>query len=380
MEGKIMLKKKMWAVLAATGILLAAPAAWADDDAIMDVDNHSASFAGSWGYSTQKLLYYGDNYRYAWGCGGSCATPTATATFTTKQTADISGYYNVYVRHSTSSNREETAQFKIYSVVSGTSTYRGTCYINQTQDGGEWLFCANVYLPNGSYGRVTLGNEYTNTNEVVIADGVRFVRTGVDGADILDNSVSGADILNSTITGADIATGAVASVDIADNSVSGTDILNGTITDTDIAGNTILDWSIVDEPGIDYTSLGSHSYVGISQCNTYTNLTWVTISAPTSGYIVVQASGTAKNSIANHIWRVCLDDASGGTTCDGWSWILEPANTNTYENEKSWSLQNVYYVSGAGSKTIYVKACRSEFANGEVLWNPVVATFYPTRY
>ena len=375
-----MLCKNIWAALAALGILLAGPVAWADDDAIMDVDNHSASFIGSWGYSTQKLLYYGDNYRYAWGCGTTCATATATATFTTKQTADISGYYNVYVRHSTSSNREESAQFRIYSLVGTTQTYRGTCYINQTQDGGEWLYCNNVYLPNGSYGRVTLGNEYTDTNEVVIADAVRFVRTGVDGTDILDDS----------ITGADIATGAVASVDILDNSVSSTDILNntvssadildGTITDADIAGNTILDWSIADEPGIDYTSLGSHSYVGISQCNTYTNLTSVTVSAPTSGYIVVQASGTAKNSIANNIWRVCLADASGGTTCDGWSWILEPANTNTYENEKSYSLQYVYYVSSAGSKTVYLKACRSEFANGEVLWNPVLATFYPTRY
>ncbi len=385
-----MLKKNLWAVLATAGILLSALVAWGDDDAIMDVDNHSAAFVGNWGTSTAKILYYGDNYRYAWGCGDTCTTPTRTATFTTKQTADISGYYNVYVRHTTATNREETAQFKIYSVVSGTPTYRGTCYINQTQDGGEWLFCANVYLPNGSYGRVVLGNENTNPSEVVIADGVRFVRTGVDGGDILDGSVTGADISDSSITSTDIATGGVASVDILDNSVSSTDILNNsitsadiasyTITDDDIASNTILAWTVVDEPGIDYSNWGSHSYSGISTCNTYTDLTFIIVSAPAPGYIVVQANGTANNSIADNFWRVCLDDASGGNTCDGWSYIIEPANTNVYEFEKSWTLQHVYYVTGAGSKSIYLKTCHSEFANGNIMWNQVIGTYYPTRY
>ncbi len=365
-----MLIKKMCVLLAATGILLTGSVAWADDDAMMDVDNHSASFTGGWGTSTAKILYYGDNYRYAWGCGDSCGTATATATFTTKNTADISGYYNVFVRHSTATNREETAYFKIYSVSGVTETYRGYCYINQTQDGGEWLYCNNVYLPTGSYGRIKLGNEYTGTNEVVIADGVRFIRTGVDGADILDSSV----------TGADLATGAVASIDILDSTITGADILNSTITGSDIASSSIYDYDIADEPGFDYTSWGSHTYVGISECGSYSNLTSVTLTAPTSGYIVVQANGAANSSVAGHAWRVCLDDASGGTTCDGYSWILEPANTNYYENEKSWSLQNVYYVSSAGSKTIYLKACRSEFANGTIMWNPVVATFYPTRY
>ncbi|WP_457669794.1 hypothetical protein [Thiolapillus sp.] len=133
-------------------------------------------------------------------------------------------------------------------------------------------------------------------------------------------------------------------------------------------------------PGIEFSSAGQHSWSGIAQCTSYTDLTQVTVSAPTSGYILVQASGTSKNTTGGGTyWRVCLDDASGGNTCDGYSWIIEPPSTTNFKNEKSWSLQNVYIV-GAGNKTIYLKACHSEFAGGDIMWNRVVATFFPTRY
>ncbi len=390
-----MLKQKMWAVAVATSFLLAVPAAWADDDAMMDVDNHSASFVGYWGYSTAKILYYGDNYRYAWGCGDTCTTPTRTATFTTKQTADISGYYNVYVRHTTASNREETARFNIYSVVSGTPTYRGACYINQTQDGGEWLFCANVYLPNGSYGQVVLGNENTNENEVVIADGVRFVRTGVDGGDILDSSITGndiatgsiygVDIADGSITGADIATGAVSSTDILDNSITGADIATGTITSSDIANNGIYYYDIADTPGIEFGSIGNMGLTSIStNCTAQTNLRSIAVTIPTAGYVWVHASGRAYLSTADRWIRVTIDNASGGGGYEMYRYIentADEATAGAYEAYRDYSMSYVYYESTAGTKYYYLKGCREATdATGTVYWDNLVGTFYPQRY
>jgi len=183
---------------------------------------------------------------------------------------------------------------------------------------------------------VKLGN---NANGVVVADGVRLLRVSVDGGDIIDNSITSADILNGTIR----------------------------------------DYDVGDEPGVEWSNLGMHNAAGIAQCSSYSDLASITISAPTPGYIVVQASGVVNNTFAGNYWRVCLDDASGGNTCDGYSWIIESENTAYYKNEKMWHLQNVYSV-GSGNKTIYLKACHSEFAGGRISWNRVIGAFYPTRY
>jgi hypothetical protein len=311
-------------LIAAFGIATAP--VFGDNDAIMDVDNHAATFSGVWGTSTVKILYYGDNYQYAWGSGTSSAT--AEATFTTASTADISGQYEVYTRWTTHPNREETAWYRVYDGVADTGV-NCSCYLNQTVNGGAWQYCCTTNLTAGNKGVVKLGNENTSTDEVVIADAVRFVRTSKDSDDIV----------------------------------------NGSLTDVDIK----------DEAGIDWSGWGGHAAAGIAQCSSYSNLTSVTITAPTSGYVVVRANGITNQTVGGQTWRVCLDDASGGTTCDGHSWIMETSDTSYYENEKAWSLQKVYSV-GAGSKTFYLKACHSEFSGGNVVWDDVVGTFYPTRY
>jgi len=179
-----MSKKVLIVMLFALGILLYTTTLWADDDAIMDVDNHSAAFTGSWGYSTNKLLYYGDDYRYAWGAGAGVIIPTRVATFTTAKTAKITGDYAVYVRWTSASNREETVVFEIYDG----STYEKKCLVNQTVNGGEWRYCNTISLTAGNHGVVKLGNEGCDTNEVVIADGVRFVRVSKDSDDITNET------------------------------------------------------------------------------------------------------------------------------------------------------------------------------------------------
>jgi hypothetical protein len=152
---------------------------WADDDAIMDVDDNAATFTGSWPRSTNRILYYGDDYQYAVGSGGSA---TATATFTTAQVADITGRYQVYVRWTAGNARATNATYYIYD---STGAFKGNCIKDQRYNGGAWQFCAEVYLNSGRRGVVKIGNGNVPTSRYVCADAVRFVRISKDKDDII---------------------------------------------------------------------------------------------------------------------------------------------------------------------------------------------------
>jgi hypothetical protein len=316
----ILMKRIFFVLLLALGIILQGASLWADDDAIMDVDNHDAAFTGTWGTSTTKILYYGDNYRYAWGSGSS--TTTREAVFTTNQYADVSGYYAMYVRWTTATNREESVLYRIYDGVADTSYGSDYCYVNQTQNGGEWRYCDTVYLTAGHRGVVKVGK-------------VRFVRVTKDGGDIANNS--------------------------------------------------LRDYHIGDEPGLDWSGATERNIATqvTSNCSYLTNLATVTITAPTSGYVFVHANGIAELSTTDRWVRVGIDDVSGGGSFDSYAPFLEncsaEVNAGSYEDERRYTVSNVYYVS-SGSNTFYLKACKESGATGRIMWDDFVAIFFPTRY
>ena len=136
-----MFKRTLVVLFIVAGLILPGAQLWAYDDSMMDVDNHSAAFVGDWGYSTNKILYYGDDYRYAYGGGG-----TKTATWTTNEYTDgyPYGYWKVFARWTTASNRYTAAVYNVYEVTSTGQTYRGSCTVNQQTNGGEWRYCTTV--------------------------------------------------------------------------------------------------------------------------------------------------------------------------------------------------------------------------------------------
>ncbi|MCP8323165.1 MAG: hypothetical protein L6N96_03180 [Candidatus Methylarchaceae archaeon HK02M2] len=304
-----------------------------DDDAMIDMDNHTATFTGTWTKSTNRILYYGDNYRYAV-CNGNdsdAGAVTANASFNSNSIGilpDITGRYAVYVRWVTHPNRTNSARYRIYR--GNTSTLVGSCTLNQEQRGGEWVFCDNVQLSSSVPAIVEVGNN-CELNQIVVADAVRFVRITKDGDDIY--------------------------------------------------GNTLTALHILDEPGIEYVALGSKIVSTISSvCSSLTDLASISLTAPTSGYIHVQASGIYNPGTASKWVRVGIDDASGGSTFDNLAPYLESDVIGVYYDEKSFSLNIVYNVS-AGTKTYYLKACREDTSTtGTLWWDYFTATFYPTRY
>jgi len=178
-----MLKKVMLVILVVLPLLLPGPNLWADDDAIMDVDDNAAYFDRPWSRSTYRILYYGDDYQYAVGSGGNFHT--LQAIFTTAQAADITGTYHVYVRWTAGTARATNAGYSIYDDL-GVS--KGGCTYDQRYNGGVWMFCDDVTLNAGRRGRVVINNRNVPTDRYVCADAVRFVRVSKDKDDIVDSA------------------------------------------------------------------------------------------------------------------------------------------------------------------------------------------------
>ena len=328
------MKKKGYLIILFTLLyLVIAGGVMADDDAIMDVDDSRATFSGSWYRSGLIPCAIGGSYTYIVGSAGG-----ASATFTTEQTADISGYYMVYARWSSYSNRNDHARYRIYDE----NTYRTTVYRDQRYDGCNWRYLATVYLTSGHHGKVIIDGYGASSGEVTIADAVRFVRVTKDGGDIQDGSITGADILNGSI----------------------------------------YDYDIADEPGIEYSSGISRDvsdYI-TTNCNALSNLASVTVNMPTSGYVWVHADGIYNPTYDDKWVRIGIDDASGGSSFDSLAPYLESPVDTAFERERRFAVSNVYYYSSSGTRTFYLKACRESGADGIIIWDDFVAMFFPTRY
>ena len=316
-----MKKETFFIVFLALGIMLQGANLWADDDAIMDVDDNAASFVGSWGTSSVRILYYGDDYAFAAGSGGGATT--ASATFTTAQTADITGQYHVYVRWTAGNMRATSA---VYRIRDNLGNSLGSCTKDQRFNGGAWQFCDNVTLTAGRRGVVVLGNENEPTNRFVCADAVRFVRQSWDDGNLVG----------------------------------------------------------VRKAGVEWNVRGTRNIADLStSTSTRTNLISKSIVAPSggTGYVIVQASGWAILSTADRQVNLCIDDSSGGSACDSYIAYLEvntdEAASGNYENRKAFHLQEVYSISSGTTRTYYLKAARESGATGTIAWNDFVLIYVP---
>ena len=129
------------------------------------LDNHEASFTGSWSTGTISTDKFSTDYHFANTVVGA---PTATATFRPKITTP--GLYDVYIWFSQGSNRATNAPFQV-AHASGTETF----LVNQTINGGKWLLlAAGREFASGTNGFVRLSNDSSPTGKVVMADAVRF--------------------------------------------------------------------------------------------------------------------------------------------------------------------------------------------------------------
>jgi hypothetical protein len=120
----------------------------------------------------------------------------------------------------------------------------------------------------------------------------------------------------------------------------------------------------------------------LSVCPTYTDLASWPFAVDRFGFLLANADGIYAPGTANKYVRVCIDDASGGTTCDSWSPIMESTSYNFTGNaaEKRFALQRAYQVN-PGTKWLYLKACREDVATtGTIMWDDFAATWQAWDY
>jgi hypothetical protein len=129
------------------------------------LDNTDATYTGNWTTTTSSADKFGADYRFAGTVtGGSTASAIYTPLITTP------GNYDVHVWYPQGGNRSTNTPVTIF--------YNGgalTARVNQEMGGGGWrLVGSNLNFRAGTSGFVRIHNSTGESNQVVMADAVRF--------------------------------------------------------------------------------------------------------------------------------------------------------------------------------------------------------------
>lgn len=200
--------------------------------------------------------------------------------------------------------------------------------------------------------------------------------TAGNGINISGDEIS---IAPSGVNGAMIQDGTVTDNDIANNTISGAKITNYTIGDSDIQANSITNFRLSEETGIAYAFNGSPLGVGTSQM---TDLLTISITVPSSGYIYLQGSSTARLS-GSTAWGYAylqIDDDQGGTTLTHASSAGAEGFSTSNGKEFSLSPLRVFYVNASGTYTFRLEGMR--LGNNGVTFHRsmLVAMYIKTEY
>lgn len=125
-------------------------------------DPAGVSIAGDWTASAASSGFYGANYLH----DGNTNKGSDSVIF--RPNLPQSGMYQVYARWTENANRASAVPIDV-SGVNGVKTF----FVNQTQNGGQWVFLTTTNFNAGTNGFVRIRNG--GTTGYVIADAVEFV-------------------------------------------------------------------------------------------------------------------------------------------------------------------------------------------------------------
>ncbi|HEX7653686.1 MAG TPA: FAD-dependent oxidoreductase, partial [Verrucomicrobiae bacterium] len=127
-----------------------------------NTDAGGVSITGTWTSSASSTGFYGPDYLH----DGNTNKGAASVTY--QPTLPITGGYQVYARWTANANRATNAPIDI-GFAGGTNTV----YVNQTTQGGQWVFLLATNFNAGTNGFVRIRNG--GTTGYVIADAVEFI-------------------------------------------------------------------------------------------------------------------------------------------------------------------------------------------------------------
>jgi hypothetical protein len=106
---------------------------------------------------------------------------------------------------------------------------------------------------------------------------------------IAPNAVGSSEVVDNSLTASDLATNSVGVSEIASGAVRSDEVFNNSLTGDDIASNSISSGDLQNEAGIEFFNGGSCSGVP----NSVRNCASLTVTAPSSGYVLVQCKAAA---------------------------------------------------------------------------------------
>ena len=206
---------------------------------------------------------------------------------------------------------------------------------------------------------------------------------GVKNKDLQDNAVNGQKIADGTVGNADLGGDSVTSdkvldeslgaSDLGTNSVNSDEIAAGAVGSSEVSGNSIPSTDLSNEAGADFAG-GNQS---VTLTSTDVTVRSVTISAPSSGKVIVNASGFFDlNSAGNDVARCSI---TLGTTIDQNALIIyNDSGAVGHTGFVPFAATRGFNV-GAGTTTFRL-VCDEFAGDTEVQDTHLTAMFFPTTY
>lgn len=197
----------------------------------------------------------------------------------------------------------------------------------------------------------------------------------VNVSEIVSGAVRSDEVLNNSLLGIDIQDNTITSADVQNNSLSGVDILDNSVASADVTNNSLADFDMVDEAGADFVD-GDGSLTLPAGPSIIRS---VSITRPTSGVVIVNASGH---------WAFISTGADGarcsistGTTVDFAHLMIgnDFGSTAGSNDFMPFASTRAFNFTTAGTSTFRL-VCEEFEGNVRVQDGSINAIFVPTRY
>lgn len=193
----------------------------------------------------------------------------------------------------------------------------------------------------------------------------------VKSKQLQNNGIKSTDIKNGQVKNADLGSNAVTSDKIADGAVGAADLGNNAVTTSEVADDSLFAVDLADEPGADFDGTAATAVFLTSAATIYET---VTLTAPTAGLVIVNASGWYNFQAGAQIARCSI---TRGTFIDGGA--LAIAENDDVISWLPWALTRAYEVP-AGSFKINLVCHLFQGSSTRLGATNLNALFVPTRY
>jgi hypothetical protein len=199
-------------------------------------------------------------------------------------------------------------------------------------------------------------------------------------SDLAPNSVGTSEVADNSLAAIDLATNSVEAAELAPNSVFNADIVNGTIINEDISPSAaIAPTKILGMPGVEFNT-GTATWTYAAGEFGYHNLASITMTFPTSGFVVLTYSGYVSINQEGRLLYPGIGTTA--TTHDEWAVLGYVTGAAVINFFRSFSVTHVYSVT-AGARTFYANVQgASSWDNGgaTVYCKNFVGIFAPLQY